>query len=191
MSQFLQPFLLLVSIQMSCVLKGVAMIISRIVAAIFLFLVLSMSNASDKILTKIVISPDTEITFVELPYNKDTDRPTDCGDGFICLVNNQPLWGADGKLPQSKLESISVNIKGTNISLDTSGMFNPMVSQERKSQYKIIYYYGDSWKVRGRFSDGAGAYYAEWLVNKGGAIRIMIGDSELLYDAFDSLFGKK
>jgi hypothetical protein len=142
-------------------------------------------------ITEISYDDGISLVFEEMPYNRESDVPTDCGNGFICLINNQPLWGADGKLPDTKLEKATVTVKKARIELDTSGMFNPLISTARKPHYQVIHYYGDTWKVRGRFSDGAGTYYAEWLVTKSGSMRIMIGDSELLYDAFDSIFGNK
>lgn len=158
-----------------------------------LIFIVSACNAASTTnsVTEITYDDGISLVFEESLYNRKTDTPTDCGDGFICLINNQPLWGADGKLPDTKLKKATVTINTARIELDTSGMYNPLISTDRKPHYKVIHYYGDTWKVRGRFSDGAGTYYAEWLVTKNGSMRIMIGDSELLYDAFDNIFGNK
>ena len=150
----------------------------------------SFCSAKDGV-TKIQLEDGMSIVFEESAYNRGTDIPTDCGGGFICLINNQPFWGSDGKLPVTKLEKATVRIKAAEITLDTSGMYDPVISSDRKEQYKVVHYYGDTWKVSGHFSDGSGAYFAEWLVTKTGSIRILLGDSELLYDAFDSLFGER
>jgi hypothetical protein len=156
-----------------------------------LVLFVSTCNAKDGVTTTIKLEDGISLVFEEITYDRNTDLPTDCGDGFICLVNNQPLWGADGKLPATKLGKAIVKINTAEIQLDTSGMYDPLISADRKSQYEVIHYYGDMWKVRGCFSDGAGTYFAEWLVTKAGSMRILIGDSELLHDAFDSVFGAR
>lgn len=61
-------------------------------------------------------------------------------------------------------------------------MYNSLISTSNKSNYNVTHYFDDAWKVRGKFSDGSGAYYAEWLINKTGSIRILLGDSELLIE---------
>lgn len=166
-------------------------ILALIIALFSLAFFTSTCNAKDGVTTTIKLEDGISLVFEETAYDRNTDLPTDCGDGFICLVNNQPLWGADGKLPVTKLGKAIVKINAAEIQLDTSGMYDPLISADRNSQYKVIHYYGDTWKVRGRFSDGAGAYFAEWLVTKTGSMRILIGDSELLHDAFDSVFGDR
>lgn len=164
--------------------------ILSLVVIIPLMLSVCACNASDAVLTEIPLADGISLLFEETQFEKNTDKPTDCGNGYICLVNNQPLWGADGKMPTTKLKKAQVVIKGVKADLDTSGMYDPVVSINRKSHYSVVHYFDDTWKVRGRFSDGAGAYYAEWLVTKAGSIRVMIGDTELLYDAFDSFFSE-
>ncbi|PKM45694.1 MAG: hypothetical protein CVV05_05380 [Gammaproteobacteria bacterium HGW-Gammaproteobacteria-1] len=168
-------------------MKAFALIIALFTLAFFV----GVCNAKDGVITKIELEDGISLVFEEIPYDRDTDIPTDCGDGYICLVNNRPLWGADGKLPVTKLGKAIVKIDAAEIQLDTSGMYDPLISADRKSQYEVTHYYGEIWKVRASFSDGAGAYYAEWLVTRAGSIRILIGDSELLHDAFESIFGER
>lgn len=156
-----------------------------------LMLMADACYAGDMSIVEIEYDNNIKLRFEEAKFSEASDAITDCGDGYICLINNKPLWGADGKTPQTKLKSMSVVIAGKDVALDTSGMFDPLVLRENKSYYSVTHYFGDTWKVRGRFSDGAGTYYAEWLVVNGASVRVLLGDAELLYDAFENVFKGK
>lgn len=147
-------------------------------------LFISSCHAENKALT--FKYEKVQLTFVESDF-VEKNNVTDCGDGYICLINNIPFWGTDGKLPKTHLTKASVNINNNTIELDTTGMYNPLLSESNKANYSATHYFDDAWKIRGRFSDGAGSYYAEWLVNKTGSIRILLGDSELLSDAINNI----
>lgn len=145
---------------------------------------ISSCNAENK--THTFKYEKAQLTFVESDLVKN-NKVTDCGDGYICLINNMPFWGSDGKVPKTSLSKAYVTINNNTIVLDTTGMFNPLISDSNKSQYTITHYFDDAWKVRGKFSDGSGSYFAEWLINKTGSIRVLIGDSELLSDAMNNV----
>lgn len=130
---------------------------------------------------------NTSLTFTEKTFIKSEYNITYCKES-ICLIDDQPLWGSDAKLPKTILSNIVFNNGKNKIELDTSSMFDPLINKQSKHRFKVSHYYADTWKIKGEFSDGAGTYYAEWLVTKQGSVRVLIGDSELLYDALDSLF---
>ncbi len=158
----------------------------------FLLLILNSSYAlaSDKPKTITFHYADNlSLTLTESKFIKSKHEITHCNDS-ICLIDKQPLWGSDGKLPETQLTSIIFNTGKNKISLENSSMFDPLINKQAKSRFKVSHYYGDTWKIKGEFSDGAGAYHAEWLVTKDGSVRTLLGDSELLYDSFDSLFNK-
>lgn len=121
-------------------------------------------------------------------FDKAKNTTTDCGGGYLCVVDNKPAWGADGNVPETILKELWVIINGEKTRLETTGMYNPGIAESKEhGSLKVEKYYDAVWKVRGRFSDGAGAYYAEWLVAKGTSTRVMLGDGELLYDAVSAL----
>lgn len=64
-------------------------------------------------------------------------------------------------------------------------MYNPQLNIGLKNRVSVHHYWGNLYKVRGKFSDGAGTYYTEWLVNKDGSMRTLINDSESLYETFN------
>ena len=163
----------------------------RFVTVFTLLLLPAFVSAGKLTSVEIQLDKNISLAFTIEQFVKSEYKVTDCGGGYICLVNDKPLWGADGKLAESTLKNMLVNIKGRKIELDTAGMFNPMISMAGKHKFQVLNYYDDAWKVRGVFSDGAGTYYAEWLVANGNSMRIVIGDSELLHDAFTHIFNKK
>ena len=128
---------------------------------------------------------------IAISYSKFEDKNhqvTFCGDDYACLIDGKPFWGTDGKIPQEKINHIKFTYNKFATELDVTGMYDPLVDVSDKTRIKVVHYYGDSWKVRGRFSDGAGSYFVEWLVTKNGSMRTAIGDSESLYDMFHSWF---
>ena len=126
---------------------------------------------------------------VEL-FDIKTNTYRDCGGGQICIVNNGLAWGNDGQIPVTFVKSITVQLGGKTISLDASGMYDSGITGDSREAFQIEHYYADAWKVRGRFSDGAGTYYAEWFIQQQWSSRILIGDSELLHDAFEQVLGR-
>ena len=164
-------------------------ILNLIIASLILFSLNAAAENSSKTITY-HFPNDTSLTLTEAPFIKSKQKITYCGDS-VCLIDGTPFWGSDGKLPETLLNEITIKIGSSRISLDNTGMFDPLLSEHNQHQFKVEHYYGDTWKVKARFSDGAGAYYAEWLVTKDGAIRTLLGDSELLYDSFNELFNQK
>ena len=124
-------------------------------------------------------------------FEKENHQVTLCGEEYVCLVDGLPIWGTDGKIPQEKINSINFTHNKYNAKLDTSGMYDPLITPDDKARFSVSHYFDDSWKVRGRFSDGAGSYYVEWLVTKNGSTRTAIGDSESLYEMYHNWFGEQ
>jgi len=148
--------------------------------------------------TPLVCSSDTiHITFPEGPrlelsvskFEKKNHQVSLCGEEYVCLVDGLPFWGTDGKIPQEKIDFIKFTHNNYSANLDVTGMYDPLIAPEDKARFSVSHYFDDSWKVRGRFSDGAGSYYVEWLVTKNGSTRTTIGDSESLYEMYQNWFG--
>lgn len=145
-------------------------------------------SASETINLKFPEGPGITIKYSKFDSNKH--QVTFCGEDYACLVDGKPLWGTDGKIPKEKIDQIKFTHKNFTTELDISGMYDPLLDAEDKTRIKVVHYYGDSWKIRGRFSDGAGSYFVEWLVTKNSSMRTAIGGSESLYEMFHSWFGE-
>jgi hypothetical protein len=118
-------------------------------------------------------------SFIQSKHKYDT-----CDNGLgsksICLIDGQIWYGNDLGLevPKNQLTRLTLRINNSNINLDISGMFNPNPSGRlTKEQFK--------WKATehgyilyGYFSDGAGAYTANWKIVKDKSIRQTISQDE-------------
>lgn len=123
-----------------------------------------------------------QLTLEVSSFNAKAHKLDYCGD-YLCLIDGQPFFGSDGKIPKEQLNSLNIKIKQHSLALDTSGMFDMVLRQEDiKDRIQVTHTWGDAYKVRGRFSDGAGGYIVEWLVLKNGSIRTHISDLESLMD---------
>ena len=119
------------------------------------------------------------LILTEENFNKNKHNVTYCGKA-VCLIDKKPFWGSDGNVPETILTKIVFKINELSVELDTSGMFDPLLKQKQKSLFKVIHYYDDTWKVKGRFSDGAGAYFAGREQILGGAAGLYFGGREQL-----------
>lgn len=109
---------------------------------------------------------------------------------YTCLIDGHPFFGSDGKIPSEKISKILFSGKDFTTELDASAMYDPNVNSDNiKMKLDAVHYWGQFYKVTGRFSDGAGSYIAEWIVTKGGSLRTHIGDIESLYNLFSKITG--
>jgi hypothetical protein len=105
-----------------------------------------------------------------------------CGD-YTCLIDGNPFFGSDGEIPSEKIARIVFLHQDCIMNLDVNAMYDPNISSDNiKYRIKVDHYWGAFYKVTGRFSDGAGAYIAQWIVTNGGSIRTHISDYETLYE---------
>lgn len=116
------------------------------------------------------------------PFKQKLHKIEYCGD-YLCLIDNTPFFGTDGKLPSQQLDKITLSINGQSVVLNTKGMFNPTLTPSTiTNRIQVTHFWGNVYKVKGEFSDGAGAYLAEWLIVKNQALRTAIGNKEGLSD---------
>lgn len=95
----------------------------------------------------------------------------------VCLIDGKPVFGTDGEMPRWRLDKATVDLAGRKIDLDTSCMYNPWAARPEKGSYSASPV-EVGFLVTGSFSDGAGAYYAQWLIVNGGSVRTVISNDE-------------
>ncbi|WP_370052317.1 hypothetical protein [Neptunomonas sp.] len=116
------------------------------------------------------------------PFVAEDHEITFCGE-YVCLIDQQLPFGNDGKLPKKLVSVLVVQFGDRAVELNTDGMFDPFdESSELLSRLSIDAYWGDFYKVTGRFSDGAASYIAQWVVSSYGSSRVFLGSAELLDD---------
>ncbi len=115
-------------------------------------------------------------------------RLTYCDEHWACLIDGKPFWGSDGGVPKYELKALTLELGGTALALDVSGMFDPFPGGTLEGRFELEREGPKSWVLHGSFSDGAGGYHAQWLIRQGGAMRVLIGNGERLYEDFKRLF---
>ena len=116
------------------------------------------------------------------PFVADDHKIKFCGD-YVCLIDHHLPFGVDGKLPKMAVSALTVQFGDRAVELNTDSMFDPFdESSELLSRLSIDAYWGDFYKVTGRFSDGAASYIAQWVVSSYGSYRVFLGSAELLDD---------
>jgi hypothetical protein len=95
----------------------------------------------------------------------------------VCLIDGKLVFGTDWEVPVQRLRSATVHVGGRQISLDTSCMYNPQLGLRDAKDFSARAVEGGV-SVRGKFSDGAGTYQAEWLVINGASVRTSLRNGE-------------
>ncbi len=104
-----------------------------------------------------------------------------CAGGIPCLIDGRPVYGTYRSLPSVEIVSLTLKTGNRAIPLDTSAMYNPWSPREdRDVDVWLSRELGDQLVIRGEFSDGAGAYFAEWEVVEGSALRTILKCAECL-----------
>jgi hypothetical protein len=104
-----------------------------------------------------------------------------CAEGTPCLIDGRPVYGTYRSLPSVEIVSLTLKMGNRLIPLDASAMYNPWSPREdRAIDVWISHDLGDQLVIRGEFSDGAAAYFAEWEVVEGSALRTVLKCVECL-----------
>lgn len=150
---------------------------------IFISLIcLGTSCVAGEKVSSLTVKDVGSLHFITATFKADEHKLKFCGD-YLCVIDDNLFFGSDGKKPKTITKRFFFKINGFNIDLNITGMFEPAVTPENISQrISVEHYWGDFYKVAGRFSDGAGSYIAQWIVSKDGAIRTHLSDMETALD---------
>jgi hypothetical protein len=90
----------------------------------------------------------------------------------ICLIDGKPVFGADWGLPRNQLVQAELRIGVKTINLDVSCMYNIYPTPQDFTLEKVE----GGYLIKGRFSDGAGGYEAEWFVIENTSVRTRLAN---------------
>lgn len=98
---------------------------------------------------------------------------------YYC-IDATPWFGSDLnlELPNYQLDSLLFSNGDFQVSLDVTSMYNPTYSGTIDKRHFEIIANGDTYTIRGWFSDGAGTYCARWLVRSGKQLRMLLSNDE-------------
>ncbi|MDX1445722.1 hypothetical protein [Lishizhenia sp.] len=85
-------------------------------------------------------------------------------------INGRPIWGTDGNLPKTQVDSIAINLNGTDLHLHHIFYSDIYECTNNFTIYKS----GDIFFVYQYNSDGAGFYEILWVFNEKGLMQRLI-----------------
>jgi hypothetical protein len=130
------------------------------------------------------------IKITESHFDKKLFKVKGCIESAtICRINGHAPIGTAFGLPKTYVKSIVAKYQDKSYSLDVSDMYDAW--GERPLEYKgSIRYFGgkcfdlQNCQFRGLFSDGGGAFVAEWRVVNGLMFRTVLSDSNDIVNLF-------
>jgi len=116
---------------------------------------------------------------------------TYCSDSkkTVCLIDKHIPFGIDGKLPQEEFSYITLQVKNKKYLLDSSQMYDAWGLRALGDDNIVDYFVASCYDAsnciaRGLFSDGAGAFIAEWQIRSGISQRTVITNQSDLINTF-------
>lgn len=135
---------------------------------------------------EVALGDDVLLVMETSPFNP-ADHDIVLCEGVPCLIDGAPVYGAYESVPTLEIRTMALEIGERTITLEHRGMFNPWSPREdRPIDVWLEEEPGGRLVIRGRFSDGAAAYVAEWTVIEGGSIRTILKCLECLALSYNS-----
>ena len=151
--------------------------------AILLGYLFSTSALADKTST-FTLPSDVDVTIVESVFDKEIFSVERCssngwGSGSICRINGRFPYGVDINVPKTYVKSITISYQGAAYALDVTDMYNAWGDCPLQYPGEEPYFGGKCFdkkncQFRGRFSDAAGAFVAEWRIVDAVVIRTVL-----------------
>jgi hypothetical protein len=145
-----------------------------------LFLVASAATAAD-----FAAQDGATISYEEVPFQARSHTVRYCKNETLCACQVDgawPLGTAPCQVPETQLAALQVRVAGKAYQLDTSRMFNPGINPAHPEKQFKVSCKGKACTVKASFSDGAGAYVAEWGLQEGKARRTLLSSDEEIVD---------
>jgi len=131
------------------------------------------------------LNDSTQLTLERVNFDK-TGKKFEFYDKFPIAINGRPIFGTDGDFPRFTLTKATLTIGQSEYDLQVDDMYNPWFGSGVNEKLFKIRKDGTEYRLTGLFSDGAGAYGAEWLIVKNSSIRtILTKDEWILFEYFE------
>ena len=153
----------------------------RQVAILLSFLVATPSLADTN--STFTLPSGVGITIIESAFQRAGFDTEGCAEvSSSCRINGHIPYGVDSGLPKTYVKSITVSFQGASYAVDASNMFNAW--GKRPLEYPgVVRYFGGkcfdktNCQLRGLFSDAAGSFVAEWVIEDGFSTRTVLTSS--------------
>ncbi len=153
----------------------------------YLILLISSFTWSQENYSKISIGKDC---YLELNKKKfiPSGHKLEYKNNILISIDNTPIFGTDGEIPVYELSKVLLTIKDKTYNLQVDHMYNPWFGDTINPSFiEFISSSENNHILKVIFSDGAGTYAAEWLIEWNSSIRDIITKDEVIIQSY---FGK-
>lgn len=125
------------------------------------------------------------VAMEERSFSADRHELRDCFQSYkTCLVDGVTAQGVIGSI-NTELTSVSAAVNGKRYVLDTSGMFNPMLSNKRLPEAVGGFCYDENnCGIRALLGDAGGTYVVEWIIRNQVVTRTVLASDDDLIELF-------
>ena len=149
---------------------------------LFIFFVINCQAQSNSIVIKLEENCSLELkreVFVAKEHKIDYQNK------FVVGIDGVPLFGSDGELPKFKLTQAVLKIGDKIYNLQVDNMYNPWYGTGVNEKFfRIIHDSPNDHILKAQFSDGAGSYAAEWLIEWNSSIRGILTKDEIIIESY-------
>ena len=133
----------------------------------------------------IAMNDSTQLKLVKDKFDKELHEIVywESGKQAITSIDGKPVFGTDATIPETELIFAELTLRNEKISLETYGMFDPWPETGSIVSYQVEKFLGNPLRIRCLFSNGTGAYLAEWTIVGNKAFRTMITHDLKVIDA--------
>jgi hypothetical protein len=129
------------------------------------------------------LRPEVALELRASRFDASEHKITKNNSGLVRLIDGRQVFGTDGGLPHTQLDSAVLIIEGVKVPLDVGQMYDPWLAAPSHQSFTLTQY-EDGWILTGLFSDGAGTYLTRWRILSGTSLRQVISDDEDIVSLF-------
>lgn len=146
-----------------------------LLVALCAFSALTVAHAQQPTSSSANLAPDLTLLFETAPFIPDEHEVIEDEDTGLVVDGCEEFFGTDNSMPGAYLREAHVLLEGKWHALDTSCLYTCEFCSFDAAAVEVMPNPGGlGYRLEGRFSDGAGTYYATWLVTPTGTARTRI-----------------
>jgi len=149
-------------------------------ALLLTFLFITTTIFSQENIVKIILDESSSLEIHREIFNPKKHL-IEYKDNFVISIDNSPLFGTDGGIPKYKLSKAILRIENKQYNLQVDNMYNPWFGDNLNQEFFEIIHHGENYHIlKSIFSDGAGTYAAEWIIEWNSSIRAILTKDETI-----------
>ena len=151
---------------------------------LYLLLFFSITSWSQQNSEKIILDENCSLEIHREIFDPKLHK-IEYNGNFVISIDNSPLFGTDGEIPKFKLSKAILKIGNKTFDLQIDNMYNPWFGNGLNEKFYRIIHHGENYHIlKAIFSDGAGIYAAEWLIEWNSSIRGIITKDEIIIESY-------